>query len=360
VNKGVGALYSAPTRRLSLSFERRQGVWIVTLFKEYILPRLVQWLVVIIVGVTVTFLIPRLSPVNPVEQAIGRLTAFQNLSPEATVALRESLEDLYGLNGTLFEQYVNFWQRVLRGDLGPSFTSFPMTVNALISNSIGWTVGLLSISTIIAWLLGVFLGSLAGYFPNTWWARTLENTLVSIYPIPYYILAFVLLMLLTYYYPIFPLVGGARGTPAFTWTYIRTILQHGFLPALSIVLGAMAFRFIMSKALATSERSGDYIQYGELAALPKRKILFSYLIRNTMLPQVTDLGLTLGAIFEGALITEVVFSYPGIGSTLYNAIISADYNTIMGITLLSIVGIATASLLVDLIYPLIDPRVRYR
>lgn len=331
-----------------------------TLFKEYILPRLVQWLLVIIIGVTVTFLIPRLSPVNPVDQALGRLTAFQSLSPEATVALRESLEDLYGLDGTLFEQYINFWARVLRGDLGPSFTSFPMTVNSLIANGIGWTIGLLATSVIIAWLLGVFLGSLAGYFPNAWWSRTLENTLVSIYPIPYYILAFVLLMLLTYYLPIFPLVGGARGTPGFTWAYISTILQHGFLPSLSIVLGATAFRFIMSKALASSERSSDYIQYGELATLPKRKLLFSYLIRNTMLPQVTDLGLSLGAIFEGALITEVVFSYPGIGSTLYNAIVSADYNTIMGITLLSIVGIATASLLVDLTYPLVDPRVRYR
>lgn len=331
-----------------------------TLFKEYVLPRLVQWLLVIIIGVTVTFLIPRLSPVNPVEQAIGRLTAFQTLSPEATLALRESLEDLYGLNGTILDQYVNFWQRVLRGDLGPSFTSFPMTVNSLIANSIGWTIGLLSTATIIAWLLGVFLGSLAGYFPNSWWARILENSLVSIYPIPYYILAFVLLMLLTYYFPIFPLVGGSRGTPSLTWAYISSVLRHGFLPALSIVLGAMAFRFIMSKALATSERSSDYIQYAELAALPKHKVLFSYLIRNTMLPQVTDLGLTLGAIFEGALITEVVFSYPGIGTTLYNAIISADYNTIMGITLLSIVGIATASLLVDLIYPLVDPRIRYR
>jgi peptide/nickel transport system permease protein len=121
----------------------------------------------------------------------------------------------------------------------------------------------------------------------------------------------------------------------------------------------LAFRFIISKALTTSEKSSDYVQYAELAALPRRKILFSYVIRNTMLPQVTDLGLSLGAIFEGALITEVVFGYPGVGSALYSGIISADYNLIMGVTLFSIVGIATASLLVDLSYPLFDPRVRY-
>ncbi|MCB0061028.1 MAG: ABC transporter permease, partial [Caldilineaceae bacterium] len=231
---------------------------------------------------------------------------------------------------------------------------------AMIANSVWWTVGLLSTAIMIAWVLGIILGGLAGYFPDRWWARTLENALITVYPIPYYIVAFVLLMLLAYYWPIFPLVGGGRGTPGFSWPYLSSLVRHSFLPGLSIVLGGTAFRFIMSKALATSERSSDYIQYAEMAALPKHKILFSYLIRNTMLPQVTDLGLSLGAIFEGALITEVVFGYPGIGSVLYNAIISADYNLIMGITLLSIVGIATASLLVDLTYPFLDPRVRYR
>lgn len=331
-----------------------------TLLKGFILPRLVQWLVVIFVGVTITFLIPRLSPINPVEQALGRLTAFQTMAPEATVALRETLQDLYGLRGNILEQYVNFWQRVIRGDLGPSFSAFPTPVTQMIGTSIGWTIGLLGTTVIISWLLGIILGSLAGYFPDRWWSRALERSLVTIYPVPYYIVAFVLLMLLTYYLPIFPLVGGARGTPGFTWDYISSVLYHSFLPALSIVVGATAFRFIMAKALTSTEVSSDHVQYAEIAAVPRRRILVFYVIRNTMLPQVTDLGLSLGAIFEGALITEIVFAYPGIGSTLYNGIISADYNLIMGITLLSIVGIATASLLVDLSYPLFDPRVRYR
>jgi peptide/nickel transport system permease protein len=116
----------------------------------------------------------------------------------------------------------------------------------------------------------------------------------------------------------------------------------------------------MAKALASTEVTSDYVQYAELAAVPKRKILLFYIIRNTMLPQVTDLALSLGTIFSGALITEIVFGYPGIGYVLYNAINNNDYNIIMGITLLSIVGIATASLLVDLIYPFLDPRIRLR
>ena len=138
----------------------------------------------------------------------------------------------------------------------------------------------------------------------------LEGTLVTIYPVPYYILAYILLMIFTFYWPLFPLVGGSRGTPAFTWDYISSLFHFGFLPALSIVLVATAFRFIMAKALASTEVTSDYVQYAEMAAVSKHRILFFYVIRNTMLPQVTDLALSLGAIFEVALITEIVFGYP--------------------------------------------------
>lgn len=331
-----------------------------TLLKEFILPRLVQWFVVILVGITITFLIPRLSPINPIDAAVSRLTAYQTLNPEAVVELRTTLEDLYGLEGTILQQYVGFWQRVLRGDLGPSFGAFPMSVNQVIANGIWWTVGLLSVGTIIAWVLGLVLGSLAGYFPNSLWSQILEKSLITVYPIPYYIVAFVLLMLFTYYLPIFPLVGGARGRPGFNLDFILSVLYHSFLPAVSIIIGATAFRFIMSKALTSTEISSDYVQYAKLAGLNDRKILFAYITRNTLLPQITDLGMSLGTIFSGALITEVVFSYPGLGSVLFNAINAGDYNVIMGVTLLSIVGIATASLLIDLSYPLFDPRVRYR
>ncbi len=331
-----------------------------TLVRQYILPRVVQWVFVIFVGVSVTFMIPRLSPVNPVDNMLGRLTSFQTMDPEATIAMRETLLDFYGLDGSLLNQYLNFWSRLVQGDLGPSFQSFPTPVTQIIGAGIWWTIGLLGTAILISWTLGVALGSIAGYFSNARWAGIIEKVVITIYPIPYYIVAFVLLMTLTYYWPLFPLVGGSRGEPALTWDYISSVLYFGFLPALSIVIGATAFRFIMAKALASTEVSSDYVQYAELAAVPRRKILIFYIIRNTMLPQVTDLALSLGAIFEGALITEVVFGYPGVGYTLYNAINSADYNIIMGITLLSIVGIATASLLVDLIYPLLDPRVRLR
>ncbi|HLV36628.1 MAG TPA: ABC transporter permease [Spirillospora sp.] len=331
-----------------------------TLLKEFILPRLAQWVIVVFIGVTITFLIPRLSPINPINQAVSRLTAFQTLNPDAVLELRQTLEDLYGLQGTVFDQYLAFWQRVIRGDLGPSFGAFPMSANEIIGRSIGWTVGLLGTTVIISWVLGIILGSLSGYYRDSWWSQVMEKSVIVVYPVPYYILAFVLLMAFTFYWPIFPLIGSVSGRPSLTWEYISNLIYHSFLPAVSIIIGATAFRFIMAKALSTTEASSDYVQYAELAAVPKRKILLHYVTRNTMLPQVTDLGLSLGTIFSGALITEVVFGYPGLGSTLYNAINAADYNVIMGVTLLSIVGIATASLLVDLSYPLFDPRVRYR
>jgi peptide/nickel transport system permease protein len=325
------------------------------LLQTFILPRLLQWVIVVFVGVTLAFFIPRLSPVNPIDNALGRLTAFQNMSPEGVLAVRATLEDLYGLDGSMLEQYLG----VFTFDLGPSFIAFPTPVNQLISKSIGWTTGLLGISIILSWILGLVLGSLAGYFPDKWWSRALENVLVGIYPIPYYILAFVLLMIFTYYWPLFPLVGGSKGAPGFTWAYISSLFYYGFLPALSLVIGGLAFRFIISKTLTTAERSSDYVKFAEMAAVPKGKIIWSYLIRNTLLPQVTDLGLSLGLIFEGALITEAVYGYPGLGSLLFQAINAADFNVIMGITLLSIIGIATASLLIDLSYPFLDPRVRY-
>ena len=141
-------------------------------------------------------------------------------------------------------------------------------------------------------------------------------------------------------------------------------LQNNVIAAiilvLIIILGALGLRFIFSLALTVTEINSDHVQYAEIASLSKKKIVYAYVVRNTMLPQITDLGMSLAYMFEGALITEVVFGYPGIGYALYRGVISADYNLIMGVTLLSIIGIATASLIIDLIYPLFDPRVRYK
>jgi peptide/nickel transport system permease protein len=328
--------------------------------KSYALPRLMQWLVVIVIGITLAFIIPRLLPGDPVEQTLARVTSNTSIDPRAMESFKNAISDMYGLQGTPVEQYFRFWGRLLRGDLGPSLGAFPTPVTTIIRNGMPWTIGLLAMSIVISWVLGMILGTLGGYFPGQRWTQVLDKVLITIYPIPYFILALTLVIIFTYYLPIFPMVGGASGRPGFTWPYIRSILSHSFLPALSLVLGGTAFRYLIAKALTTTVISSDYVNYAEMAGVAKRTIMFGYVMRNSLLPQVTDLALALGALFEGALITEVVFSYPGIGFQLYTAILQSDFNLIMGVTLFSIVGIATAVLIVDLLYPLLDPRVRYR
>lgn len=326
------------------------------------MPRIIQWLIVIFVGVTVTFIVPRLLPMDPVQTTLMRVTAYGAINPEAVEKLEEILKDLYGLRGSVFQQYVRFWKHLLRGDLGPSLTMFPTPVIKVIRISLPWTAGLLIISTTIAWVIGVTIGTLTGYFSGRKWAHVLDTIIMCIYPIPYYIMALILVILFAYVFPIFPLVGGAGiGLKlSFSWTFIGSVLKHGFLPALSLIMITVGYRVLSQKALTSTVVASDYVTYAEAAALPPGKILFQYVMRNSLLPQITDLALSLGIIFSGALITEYVFSYPGMGQVLYTAILQGDFNLMIGITVFSIVGIATAALIIDLLYPLFDPRIRYR
>lgn len=329
------------------------------LLRVYVLPRLLQWFIVIVIGVTVTFVIPRLLPINPVEETLQNVSATTFTDPRAVADFKKAIEELYGLQGTPLQQYVRFWERLIHGDLGPSLSAFPTPVTAVIRNALPWTAGLLGTTIVISWILGLILGTIAAYFPNRFWTRVLAMGLVTVYPIPYFILGLLLVIIFAFYIPIFPLVGGASGTPSLSLPYLLSIIQHAILPAFSLVVLGTAFRFIMARALAAGVISSDYVTYAETAGLPKRTIIFNYVLRNCLLPQVTDLALSLGAMFEGALITEVVFSYPGIGYQLFTAILQADYNLILGVTLFSVVGVATAALLIDLTYPLFDPRVRH-
>jgi peptide/nickel transport system permease protein len=180
-------------------------------------------------------------------------------------------------------------------------------------------------------------------------------------PLPYYIFAFALLLLFAYVWRLFPVTGGASlgALPEFSWAYISDVLWHSILPALSLCVLGMAVNFQIMKLLVQNINAEDYVQYARLGGVTDARIVSKYVIRNALLPQITGLALSFGQIFSGALITEIVFGYPGVGMLLYRAIINGDYNLIMGITIFSIVGITTAILIVDLTYPLFDPRVRY-
>lgn len=331
--------------------------------RRYLIPRLIQYVLVIVFGVTVVFLIPRLAPTDPIASTIAQIRSQGSYLDPATVdQFIEDLTELYGLRGSLWEQYIALWKRLLRGDLGVSFFQFPTPVIVLIGRALPWTVGLLLTTTVLGWLIGNILGGLAGYFSRHKWSQALDILAMLIRPLPYYILALALLLLLGYVVRWFPIAGGTSigMRPSWTWTFIWDVLRHSFLPALSLVILGGTLWFQTMKLVVQNVNAEDFVQYAKLGGVEEGKIVFRYVIRNALLPQVTGLGLALGQIFSGALITEIVFSYPGLGMLLYNAVITGDYNLIMGITLFSIVAITTAILIIDLLYPLFDPRVRYR
>jgi len=330
---------------------------------NYLLPRIGQYVMVIFVGMTVTFVIPRFSPSDPVQNQIARITSGGQMFDKAVYDdFAKSLSALYGLEGTPLEQYADYWKRLFRGDLGISLSSFPTPVSEMIRRAMPWTLGLLLTSMIISWIVGNLLGALASYFPGNKLLGVCDVVSQTLRPIPYYILALLLIMLFAYIWPLFPIRGAypMGMKPVWTWQFVGIVIHHSILPALSLVIGGIGSWFVGMKSLTSNIISEDYVVYAETAGLTKRNILFNYVIRNAMLPQITGLALSLGMIFNGALILEVIFSYPGLGLLAYQAILSTDYTLIMGIAIFSIAGIASASLLLDLMYPLFDPRIRHQ
>ena len=333
-----------------------------TFVKRYLIPRLIQYFLVIWLGITVVFLIPRLTPNDPVMRMIGEMRGRgSTLEPGAMDGIIRDLTEMYGLEGSWLDQYWAFWGRLIKGDFGVSFFQFPTRVNKLIGTAMPWTLGLMLTTTAISWIGGNILGGLAGYYSRKSWSRILDAFAMVIRPLPYYIFSFALLLIFAYVVRWFPITGGSSlgAVPTLTWSFIKDVLWHSVLPAFSLSILGGAVMFQTMKLIVQNINAENFVQYAKLGGVTEGRIVSKYVIRNALLPQVTGLALSLGQIFSGALITEIVFGYPGLGMLLYRAIINGDYNLIMGITLFSIVGITTAILIVDLTYPLLDPRVRH-
>jgi peptide/nickel transport system permease protein len=331
-------------------------------FVRYVLKRFLSYLLVLFIGITITFFLPRFMPGNPIDNYISQVQARagQTLTPEAAQQLRSSLEELYGLKGDLLTQYVNYLNRVLlHFDFGPSFTSYPKPVSEIIFAALPWTVGLLLITTIIAWLLGNLVGLVAGYFNKNRAATALEIFGIVLYPIPYYILALMVILALAYFNPLFPL------TPTWlpgdlTFQQIGLILYNSFLPALTLILAGFGWNILSMKSLAVATKEEPYVIFARLKGTPNWNRMTRYVFRNALLPQITALVLSLGTIFNGALLTEMLFSYPGVGLLMRTAAGAGDYNLLYGTITMAIIAVASAALLLDLIYPLFDPRIRLR
>ncbi|TXL77704.1 ABC transporter permease [Vineibacter terrae] len=331
-------------------------------YAAYLLSRLGQFVLVVFIGMNISFIVTHSTPIDPVEQTIAAATQYGSTNPEAIALMRQSLRELYGLEGGLGAQYVAFWRRIAVGDFGPSLSAFPTPVAVLVGRAIPWTVGLLVVSTVLTWILGNALGGLAGYYRKNRVLRFAGILAMAFHPIPYYIVAFILLITFGYLWPVLPISGGymmnmERG---FNLGFIMSLLEHSILPILSLVLVGLGGWFMGMRSLVSNVVTEDYVTYAELGGVSRRRILVSYVMRNALVPQVTGLAMSLGAIFNGAIITEQVFGYPGIGTLLVSAVHAGDYSLVLGITSVSIVAVSAAVLMIDLLYPLLDPRVRAR
>jgi peptide/nickel transport system permease protein len=328
-------------------------------YAKYFAQRLFQFLLVVIIGINLTYVITHATPIDPVEQSIAAVTSFGNTSPEAIAMMRQSLRELYGLSGGPAEQYLNFWRRIATADFGPSLSAFPTPVSALIARALPWTIGLLATATLLSWALGNLLGGLAGYYQDRRSLKLIAVLAMGLHPVPYYIVAFVLLVMFGYVWPLLPISGGVGMNleQGLTPTFVLSILEHSILPALSLMLVGLGGWFLGMRSVVANVLNEDYVVYAELAGVDRRRILGSYVMRNALLPQITGLALSLGAIFNGAIITEQVFGYPGIGSLLVSAVYAGDYGLVLGVTTISIIGVSAAVLIIDLVYPLLDPRV---
>src|SRR5258705_4238412 len=204
----------------------------------YIAKRLGQLVLVVFIGINLAYVITHATPIDPVEQSISVVTSFGNTAPEAIEQMRTSLRELYGLEGSAIQQYVVFWNRILRADFGPSMAAFPTPVSTLIARALPWTTGLLVVSTIVTWVLGNLLGGLAGYYQRSRGLKLLGVIAMGLHPIPYYILALLLLIVFGFLWPVLPIAGGsAMNLPqAWSWAFVTSVLKHSILPALSLIL----------------------------------------------------------------------------------------------------------------------------
>lgn len=326
----------------------------------FALKRFAQLILVVICGCSIAFLVAHLSPISPVDAIIMQVTGRSASSPDAINALRTALNEEFGLNVPLWQQYLNFMLRLFRFDFGPSLIAFPTPAMHLVMLALPWTVGLLTTAVVITWVLGNVAGGLAGYFQNSRLLKAFGIIAIGIQPIPYYIVAFLMVIIFGFLWPVLPISGGfaMNVTPGWTWQFALSVVHYAILPAAALVIVGIGTWFLGMRALVSNIVTEDYVTYAELAGVRQGRIVGSYVIRNALVPQLTSLAMALGGIFSGTVITEQVFTYPGLGSLLVRAVNGGDSAVVLAISCISIMSVAGAIFIIDLIHPLIDPRVR--
>jgi len=327
---------------------------------RYIASRVGQLMLIVFVAVSINFIIPRLLPGDPVETALARLQAGGGAQGMDIAAVSAAYRAKYGLDAPLWEQYINYWLDLLRLDLGVSFTNFPEQVSTMIGNAMPWSVSLLTVATLLAFVTGSLLGARLAWPGAGRGIKAIVPLMMVLTSIPFYLLAIILIYVFAVELRWLPPAGGVSTTRImrFDWATAGDIFRHALLPTMAIVLGNIGFWALGMRSQMVNVLGEDYITFAEAKGLHPRRIFVWYGMRNALLAQVTALALSLGSVVSGAVLVEVIFNYPGLGSLLYVAIRGQDYFVIQGVVLMLIISLAVLLFLVDLIYPLLDPRIR--
>ena len=329
---------------------------------RYVGRRVVQLLLVIWVATTLNFMVPRLIPGAPIAAALAQMQASGGSVSVDVAAIAADYNAEFGFDQPLWNQYVNYLTDLLRGDLGVSLLNPSQTVIAKIGSAIPWSVGLLLVATIIAFVVGAILGALLAWPRAPRFIGAVTAPLLLLSTIPYYLLAIILIYLFAIVFKLFPPGNGFSPTTILgpNWKTAVDIVNHAVLPALSIVLGAVGFWALGMRSLMVGVLGEDYITYAESKGLAPRRIFLRYGVRNALLPQITALALALATVVSGAILVEAIFNYPGLGGLLFSSVLSKDIFVINGVVTVLILSLAFTVFLIDLIYPLIDPRIRHQ
>jgi len=328
-------------------------------FLKYLGRKFLSLLITYFIAVTIVFILPRAIPGNPLAQILSRIFQQGAANPELIKAVDKTLMEEFGLGKPWYQQYFEFIMRALKGDLGTSISAYPRKTLELIMPVLPWTLMLLIPATVTAWIIGNTLGAVAGYKRGSLIDKIALNTSFIVSQIPYYWLGMILIFVFGVKLNLLPTQGGySQGLiPSWNWGFIVDVLKHYILPFLSIVISALGGWAIGTRLLIIYELDADYIVFADHMGVKDSKV-FSYAFRNSLLPQVTGLALSLGGALGGTLITELIFNYPGTGYLLFRALTTLDYPLIQGVFILLIASIYLANFFVDFIYALIDPRIR--
>jgi peptide/nickel transport system permease protein len=325
----------------------------------FILRRLAFYVVAAWAAITLNFFIPRAIPGNVVEAIMSKFPG--TLQPSA----QKAIEAMLGVDhpGSLLSQYGHYLVDVAHFNFGTSLANYPAKVSTLVGAAIPWTLTLVGSATIIAFVIGTGLGIMAGWRHGGSLDRALPG-LMFIQAIPYFFLALVLIELLAVKLHWFPIAQGYNGetglVPGWDWSFIANAIDHSLLPAFTIVITSMAGWMLQMRNVVITTIGEDYVLAAQAKGLPNRRVVFTYAARNALLPQLQGFGLAIGFVVSGALVMEIVFSYPGIGLLLLNSVSSNDYPVMQACFLLITFAVLLANLIIDLVLVFIDPRVRAR